>query len=209
MDLNLSCPGAADYEPRRELELRSGTAGLSSPQQLVESTALLSIRGDQTAAGSSLIVLMPEETRLGGRRSILDDAFLAPFVSGEKGLPPAVERRLAELGQLPEGWDSYGAPSISGEAIQKAKSILLQICTIAGLEFCQQSFIVPSSDAGLALEWYLASGKELTFEIPPGGDPVTYLLVEPTHEDGDKETKGTIRHMEDLNYILQRVRYGD
>lgn len=51
----------ASGERDRILEAESTTAGLSSPQQLIEITIPLSVKVDQTAAGSSLIIFKPAE----------------------------------------------------------------------------------------------------------------------------------------------------
>lgn len=127
------------------------------------------------------------------------------FFSRQSSLPPAVERRLAELRRLPEAWDSYGARRVSAEAIEKVKSILLRSCAIGGFGFCQQSFIAPSANGGLAVEWDLPSGKELVLEIPPEGEPIAFLFADPTRVGGEKEKEGSIRQTEDLDEILLKI----
>ncbi len=75
MELNYTPIRRAGGERGRIVEAKSTTAGLSSPQQLVEVTASLSVKVDQTAAGSSLIIFKPEEIISGQQ----DDMFANPL----------------------------------------------------------------------------------------------------------------------------------
>lgn len=121
------------------------------------------------------------------------------------GLPLALEQRLEQLRQLPEGWDSYGACRVSDKAIRKAKSVLLRASTIIGFGFLKELFISPCTDGGLEIESDLASGKELFLDIAPTGESITFLLVETTPEGEEKEKEGEIQEIEDLDKLLRRA----
>lgn len=114
---------------------------------------------------------------------------------------PAWQQRLEQLRQLPENWDSYGAPRISNKAIERGKSILTAV-TAAG--FSQQFFVAPSSNGGIQIEWEFP-GKELMLDIPPSGESVTYLLVETTAAGEERETEETIRGMKGSEWLFQRI----
>ena len=114
---------------------------------------------------------------------------------------PTWEQRFEQLRQLPENWDSYGASRISDKAIEKGKSVLTAMTAIG---FPQLFFVAPSSDSGIQIEWELHE-KELVLQIPPTGDPVTYLLVETTATGKERETEETITGTEGLEQLLQRI----
>ncbi len=114
---------------------------------------------------------------------------------------PTWEQRFKQLRQLPENWDSYGAPRISDKAIEKGRSILT-VLMAAG--FSQQFFVAPSPNGGIEIEWELP-GKELALEIPPTGEPITYLLVETTTTGEDHEAEEATLEMEGLEQLLQRI----
>ena len=114
---------------------------------------------------------------------------------------PVWEQHFEQLRQLPENWDSYGAPRISDTAIGKGKSILISMIA-AGCS--QQFFVAPSPDGGVQIEWELPR-KELVLEIPPTGEQVAYLLVETTATGEERETEETIQETEGLEQLLQRI----
>ena len=77
---------------------------------------------------------------------------------------PEIERRIDELLEFEENWDSYGAPPISPSAAAAAKSTL-QLA--AGQNILWPS-VVPSSDGGVQIEWNLAK-VALEIEFRPDG----------------------------------------
>jgi hypothetical protein len=119
-------------------------------------------------------------------------------VSDEIQLPESLERRLEKLGRLPEKWDSYSASRISGKAIEKAKSVLINARIHCGVGLLEEVFIAPCSDGGIQLEWTSESEIELVVKIPPSSKRSTFLLTEPS----GKEKEGTIRDPEDWNRLL-------
>lgn len=118
-------------------------------------------------------------------------------------LPPVLEQRLEQFKQLPEGWDSYGSRPISPKAIDMTESILAKAISDRELGL-PLPFMVPTSKGGVGLEWKLESGKELLLEISPEGD-VSYLLVEPRPDGGEKETEVTLRNPEELEKVFNTL----
>ena len=81
-------------------------------------------------------------------------------------------RRIGELKQLPEDWDSYGSPRVQQLAAQRA----VEIVRAAAMEDVHPPQIVPVSGGGLQIEW--TSGKrELEIEVLPDGS-IEYLAVD-------------------------------
>lgn len=77
MKLNYTPIRRAGGEGGRIVEAKSTTAGLSNPQQLVEVTASLSVKVDQTAAGSSLIIFKPEEIISSQQSNMFEEPLLS------------------------------------------------------------------------------------------------------------------------------------
>ena len=127
------------------------------------------------------------------------------FFGRPGGLVPAWEQRLRDLTQLLEGWDSYGSPYISDEAIDRTKSLLEEVSTKAGIQLASEAFIAPCPDGGLQVNWDLGQGKELVVDIPPTEEPIAYLLTETMPSGEQSETEGHIRGTADLNNLFSRV----
>lgn len=81
-------------------------------------------------------------------------------------------RKLDELKNLPEDWDSYGADSISPNAIAKAKSIIISVMksfsTAIG-DVVRLTDVIPIADGGVQLEW-VGPHAELEIEISSNGN---------------------------------------
>lgn len=69
MDLNYVRTNPTVGKPRRGAVIDGGTAGLSSPTQLVEITASVSVKIDQSASGHPLIIVNREESQSFGKGS--------------------------------------------------------------------------------------------------------------------------------------------
>lgn len=131
-------------------------------------------------------------------------------VSDEIQLPESLERRLGQLSQLSENWDSYHARGISDKAIKKAKSLLMSICVRFGERRLGEVFIAPCSDGGLQLEWKLESEQELTVKILNSGKTATFLLIENSQNGTFIEREGEIEEVEDWNRLFDEfVKAGD
>ena len=94
-------------------------------------------------------------------------------ISKSNGLTQATAlRKLEELKNLPEDWDSYGADPISPNAIAKAKSIITSVMIAFGGiigNVVQLSDVIPIADGGVQLEW-VGPHAELEIEILPNGN---------------------------------------
>jgi hypothetical protein len=93
--------------------------------------------------------------------------------SKSSGLTQAAAlRKLDELKNLPEDWDSYGADPISPNAIEKAKSIITSVMIAFGSiigNVVQLTDIIPIADGGVQLEW-TGPHAELEIEISPNSN---------------------------------------
>lgn len=101
-------------------------------------------------------------------------AFLkSKAISKSSGLTQATAlRKLDELKNLPEDWDSYGADPISPNAIAKAKSIVTSVMIAFGGiigNVVQLTDVIPIADGGVQLEW-IGPHAELEIEISPNGN---------------------------------------
>ncbi len=131
-------------------------------------------------------------------------------VSDEVRLPDSLERRLGQLSQLSENWDSYHARGISDKAIKKARSLLIGVCVGFGERQVGEVFVAPCSDGGLQLEWKLESEQELILKVSHRGDTATFLLIEPSRNGTFVEREGKIEEVEDWNRLFDEfVRAGD
>ena len=81
-------------------------------------------------------------------------------------------RRLDELQNLPQDWDSYDADPISQNAIATAKSIIISVMKSFGNtigDVVQLTDVIPIADGGVQLEW-VGPHAELEIEISPNGN---------------------------------------
>jgi hypothetical protein len=81
-------------------------------------------------------------------------------------------RKLDELKNLPENWDSYGADPIRPNAIAKAKSIITSVMIAFSGNIgnvVQLKDVIPVADGGVQLEW-IGPHAELEIEISPNGN---------------------------------------
>ncbi|MGH7974771.1 MAG: hypothetical protein ACREBR_04550 [bacterium] len=76
-----------------------------------------------------------------------------------------MDKKLQELSQLKENWDSYGGKPISDLAIAQAELFLQTFEVIQA----NRPQIVPTSIGGLQLEWH-QGGFDLEVEILPSGE---------------------------------------
>jgi len=100
---------------------------------------------------------------------------------------------LSSFAELPDGWDSYAAPSPAMEAIENAKSFLL----IGTEDRCVPSQLEPSAMGGVGLT-YSKEQREVAIEFYNNGTAHALFTDEaadtmnttavPTHEAGYRET---------------------
>lgn len=139
------------------------------PQSLSEkewyyprSAATLS--GEQTLSAGGII---PASTYYyeysGSAYSLVNVSFFDPY-ENTSGMRKAAAALYALL-QLPEGWDSYGAPRISGEAVSISWTLIRQLLW-ANFPLPR---IVPTADGGVQLEWY-GNNVDVQIEVMPSHD---------------------------------------
>ncbi len=121
-----------------------------------------------------------------------------------KELPRVLSERLKRFAQLPQNWDSYGAPPISGRVIDEARNVLKRACTSSGFDL-PIPFVSPTPEGGIGMEWKLESGKELLLEISSDGS-ASYLLVVPRPDGEEEDREDDIRSTEDLDELFENIK---
>ena len=126
----------------------------------------------------------------------------SPYV---KELPKVISDRLNKFAQLPQNWDSYGAPPIRPQTIELAASVLREILAYEAAKDVPLPFVAPAGDGTIVMEWKTEWGKELILDVPPGDGPLTFLLVEPTEDGGELEIEDTIGEHWTLEQVIRRL----
>ena len=93
------------------------------------------------------------------------------------GEPPAL-RRLAELSQLEEDWDSYGGLPPTPEALRAAKRLLTRILPRNGPvpgRGTDPDAVLPFPNGGVQIVWE-RDAEELQVDVGPTGD-LGYLWI--------------------------------
>ena len=81
-------------------------------------------------------------------------------------------RKLDELQNLSEDWDSYGANPISQNAIMQAKEIIISIVRLFGFiigDVVRLMDVIPVANGGVQLEW-VGPHAELEIEVSPNSN---------------------------------------
>ena len=112
----------------------------------------------------------------------------------------AMEQGVSALLDLAQGWDSYGAPPISLEAI---KAALAAIFSIAGDE-SMAPMIVPTSTGGCQLEWH-SDMIDIEIEFAPTGESTLFMQ----ERTSGRTWEGNLaNHAEYVREFLTRLRGG-
>lgn len=131
----------------------------------------------------------PSETQWGAITPLLAEADL--------WLRPA-QRKISELAQLPENWDSYGSRSIQPAAIKQAADLIAYLSKFN----LPSPHIFPVSGGGIQLE-FEQGGRELEIEILPDGS-LEFLKVDEKGEMQEgKVLSGSEPEIRRLVYWLQ------
>src|SRR5215469_7571862 len=127
-------------------------------------------------------------------------------VSKSRGLTQTTAlRKLDELKNLPEDWDSYGADPISPNAIAKAKSIIISAMLAFGRiidNVVQLTDVIPIADGGVQLEW-VGPHAELEIEISPNGN--VGLLYISVSEDRREYQESKDNSLQDVYTSIARL----
>ena len=95
----------------------------------------------------------------------------------------AIERRINQLLELRENWDSHGAPGIDFESAMGAMAFLLQHC----LHDMPAPQVMPMSNGGIQIEWHV-SGTDLELAFAPKEVASFYYSdVQGTEHEGELE----------------------
>ena len=161
--------------------------GFSRASSGLAESSLKELAGVDTAATRSLLT---------DERSVklpLRSGYLLFEISGEepRWFYPTLSC-FQQLGQMPEGWDSYGADVISDEAIVGAAEVLAQLQLPFG---AAPPSVVPGSSGSVQLEWHQA-GADVEIHISPEGHTTVFLSEagdELEFEALDGEAAGRLR----------------
>ena len=127
-------------------------------------------------------------------------------ISESSGLTQATAlRKLDELKNLPEDWDSYGAAPISPNAIAKAKSIIISVMIAFGGiigNVVKLTDVIPIADGGVQLEW-VGPHAELEIEISPDGN--ISLLYISVSEDRRNYEESKDKSLNDVYTLIARL----
>jgi hypothetical protein len=108
---------------------------------------------------------------------------LTPSSTIEATNPPwlrSIEKRVNTLLNLPENWDSYGAPRISAECVMAAFSLVLSnvVHETPAPQF------VPTSRGGIQVEWHIG-GVDLELVFDPFQPAYYYYCSESREIEGE------------------------
>lgn len=106
--------------------------------------------------------------------------------------------RISELGDLEEGWDSYGACPVDPQCAVATVNFLFSMLDAS----TPKPSIVPTSRGGIQLEWHRA-GADLEIEV----ESPARLHVFFEDQQADKETEATLAgNLEPLVPLLERLK---
>jgi len=114
-------------------------------------------------------------------------------------------KKLDELKNLPEDWDSYGADPISLHAIEVAKSVITSVMKAFGGiigTVVQLTDIIPLADGGVQLEW-VGPHDKLEVEISPNGT-ISHLYIA-VFEDRRIYEEAEDDSLDDINGMIARL----
>ena len=109
-------------------------------------------------------------------------------------LPEALAAKFRQFSELPDNWDSYGAPSIDEDALGQS-AYIVQLGVELNLPL---PAIAPGSDAGIGIEWSTDDG-ELYIDIAPENE-TTYALSK-----YGQEIEGTLENRGQISRILESL----
>ncbi len=107
----------------------------------------------------------------------------------------AMERLLRGYSELPENWNSYGAPAPAPKVIDEARKVLTAVIDL-GLS---EPWVAPGGDGSIGLQWETAQAF-LYIDIVPGQE-TTYFHSPKT--EGTDESEGTLT-TDNLREVLRR-----
>jgi hypothetical protein len=156
---------------------------------------------DAGTAGNIKLIFISQGSSTGEHQGLADN--IGFLWDRDEEIPLQIAEKLEKLANLPENWDSYGAPPISPSAVAKVRTLLRRAFSRYGRRLPMPS-IAPGSHGGLGIEWWAKDGNELILDVPPE-EPPTYLLVLALGEGIEEEDEGTLESLNMLDELLARV----
>jgi hypothetical protein len=111
---------------------------------------------------------------------------------------PDVWKQLQAMASLPDGWDSYGAPSPDTNKLEAAWGLLVCLCDNADLP---KPYVNPTRNGGVQFEW---EAGERYFELEVVAErAATYLYCD---NAAHVEETGNVFEEESLEPVLAYIR---
>jgi hypothetical protein len=104
---------------------------------------------------------------------------------------------IDRLSDLPEGWDSYGAPQITEAALEFAKGCVTRIQNTLGAHYATP-LVGPTPEGGVMLAWRKERGAEVDVLCSPSGGARFVVLSPHRQVAGGGE-------LEDFGYFAIQV----
>lgn len=114
---------------------------------------------------------------------VVDRAAVPAVLSADDTQAPwldQVSANLRELRHLKAGWDSYGAPRITGRAIRRMVSLLEDVATAS----TPAPSIAPTSEGGVQVEWH-EGGMDLELRSDSDGHIYAFMRQPSVGEEWD------------------------
>ncbi len=106
-------------------------------------------------------------------------------------------RAIDQLADLPEGWDSYGAPKVAQASREIAKHCMREIERLLGSHYAKP-IVGPTPEGGVALIWRKERGSEIDVLCTPLG--ARYVLLSP-----HRQVVGEDHPIADFGYFAMQV----
>lgn len=127
----------------------------------------------------------------------------AKRTTNRAGLPREIHERLNELSNLPDNWNSYGAPRVDKTALNMTRAILRQV--YLELADAPKPFVAPGSDGGLGIEFTTVSGNELLVDVHPDGTAEYLMEIVDTGTQNEERSEGQIHSEYEITALLTRI----
>lgn len=106
--------------------------------------------------------------------------------------------QLQAIAELPDGWDSYGAPQPDINKLKAARDLLLCLCKDTNLP---KPYVNPTPSGGVQLEW---EAGERYFELEIVAERAAIYLY--CDDDAHVEETGDVFEEESLESVLAYIR---
>lgn len=120
-----------------------------------------------------------------------------------------VFRRVGQLVNLPDNWDSYGGKPITENCINDAFKILQYILDLRDINNIEvpAPFVAPLSSGGLQIEWE-EGDRYLQIDLLSETSEIEYFAIDKTNA-GDLSLEGAMKSLNDLKGLLIWFTWGE